>query len=98
MPEDQNSDAGAICPYCLSVNCIEASDYTESGVVMECQSCEKSFHYLTSISVSHETSPDCELNGSAHKWFKIERHPEHLFCEECGKAVLADTIQQPWNS
>lgn len=64
--EDQNDGNCAVCPYCLSRHRVEAEDQCESGCVGECEYCEKKFEYVTNLSVSHSTSPNCRLNGSDH--------------------------------
>lgn len=64
--EDQNEDDCAVCPYCRSKHCIEPESQSESGTVLECDYCEKKFEYVTNISISHSTSPNCRLNNSDH--------------------------------
>lgn len=64
--EDQNDDNCAICPYCQHKKFVENEDYDESGYITQCDKCGNSFEYVTSISVSHSTSPNCRLNNSDH--------------------------------
>ena len=64
--EDQDDDSHAICPYCQHENRVESEDQSESGTVRECDECGNKFEYVTNISVSHSTSPNCRLNGSDH--------------------------------
>ncbi len=91
--EEQTDYNKVICPYCgYSYQC-EGEDYCEDGRDEECGECGKSFHMSTYFSVSHTTSPDCELNGAKHKWepIKLRNGRTHDFCSICNMCRPYDT-------
>ena len=65
---DQQDDAGVICPYCHYTYQPEPCDYDENSQDAECGECGKRYWVYQSFSVTHHTTPDCELNGGEHKF------------------------------
>ena len=83
---EQMDDVDVICPYCNERYQPEAADYSEDERVEECESCGKKYHHWDTFSITHETQPDCELNGEAHKFGEILQgdYISHTFCTICG--------------
>lgn len=84
--EDKYDDNNMICPYCGSKYQVESEDYSEDPRVEECDECGKKYHAVQSFSVTHISTPDCELNGESHVWEPVKiRNGVHDFCSICNK-------------
>ena len=95
MTEDVN------CPYCGEGNEICHDDgygYEEDKLhEQQCAECEKIFTYHTSIHFSYRAyKADC-LNGSEHKYKKVNHLPQYwpnwVRCTECGHEVRGEYIE-----
>ena len=79
------------CPYCEKENRVNHDDgygYQEDEIYnQECEFCEKTFAYDTSIMYWHNShKADC-LNGSPHKYQPTKTHPPRytkMECIDCG--------------
>ena len=80
--EDQYDDNNSICPYCGNKYQVEAEDFSEDPYEIECDECGKKYWLVQQISISHKTTPDCELNGQSHKF---AAQVCGYFCWVCGK-------------
>lgn len=74
------------CPYCGYAYQAEGEDYSEDERSEECENCGKKYYHSDSFTVTHETRPDCKLNGMEHDYQLVDlgngaRHP---FCTVCG--------------
>jgi transposase-like protein len=80
----------AICPYCEHGYEVESEDYDEERRKEECEECGKTFWLSQSFSVTHDTSPDCELNEDTHKWelMSFSDLRTAFFCAKCNKCSL----------
>ena len=86
--EEHSDDCNAICPYCGNSYQVEAEDYDEEGGIEKCDNCGKKYFLQTSFSVTHNTQPNCRLNGEEHTWEKQtwKTPPEHYkVCTICGE-------------
>src|SRR4051794_31655370 len=85
--EDQQDDNVVICPYCHDSYQPESEDYDEDSREEECGSCGKRYYLHQSFSVTHHTSPDCEINGKEHQFERIKLNDgrEADFCTFCDK-------------
>lgn len=91
--EEKRDDANCICPYCEYAYQVEDEDidYSEADREEECEECGKKFYLASWASVTHCTTPDCELNGAAHDWQPVTLQINadgspikvHDFCAEC---------------
>ena len=79
---EQYDDDNTICPYCLASYQVEAEDFSEDPQEIECDECGKKYWLVQQISISHKTTPDCELNGEDHNF--IETGGGH-YCSVCDK-------------
>jgi len=78
------------CPYCghyQDINHEDGFGYTEDELhEMECESCEKSFVFTTSIIFHYEAhKADC-LNGSEHNYVAQHCYPKEMtqmYCTMC---------------
>lgn len=93
--EDQSDSTDSICPYCGDRYQVESEDYSEDRREVECDECGKKYWLEQSFTVTHQTSPDCALNGESHKFDrpypKGAEKPTAYFCSVCGKCILADS-------
>lgn len=88
--EDQSDSENAICPYCKHSYQVEGEDYNEDVREVECDECGKKYWLSQSFSVTHETRPDCIINGEIHA-YKLKEFiagTSAYFCEKCGKCSL----------
>jgi len=86
----------AECPYCgedTEINHDDGYGYSESELhEQECQHCDRTFTYRTSISYDYETKKaDC-LNGGRHDYVEVTRYrsngPVRMWqCKDCEKEV-----------
>lgn len=85
--EDQTDSNDVICPYCKYEYQPESEDFSEDPRAEVCEECGMVYDVHQSFTVSHQTSPDCELNGKEHKWemIKLKSGSEHEFCTVCDK-------------
>ena len=85
--EDQMDDCYAICPYCESKYQVEGEDFHEDSRPEKCDNCGKQYHINQSFSVTHNTEPDCGLNGDKHQYepFTFKDGRTKGFCEICGQ-------------
>ena len=81
----QMDDCNAVCPYCGDSYQVEAESYSEDQAEETCGACGNKYWLVTDFSVSHTTTPDCELNGFKHVWEMIElsNGRKHEFCSKC---------------
>lgn len=91
--QDQHHDSNSVCPYCGHSYQVESEDYSENTREDECSKCGKKYYLTQSFTVTHETRPDCVLNGAEHRWIK-GRSPGFESCEECDKYRLAQSKPQ----
>lgn len=68
--DDEYDDNNVVCPYCKGEYQPEGEDYSEDSREEECDDCGKFYHVHQSFSVTHITTPDCDLNGGQHEWEK----------------------------
>ena len=82
--KDHNDSTLSICPYCDNSFYVEGEDYNvDSSQVEECEECGKKYRRTTSVTVTHETSPNCELNGESHDYKRFG--PDGFYvCQICG--------------
>lgn len=81
-----------ICPYCGAGQEIDHTDgygYEEDEIFQqECENCEKTFTYETSITFSYDVHKcDC-MNGGKHKWELMKSIPicySKMICYDCGE-------------
>lgn len=91
------------CPYCGHEQDIDHDDgqgYAESELhEQECEKCEKSFGFYTTISFSYDpvkvpcfNDSDCEwVENRTHKWVTDEKHTTIFYCcAHCGKEKRED--------
>jgi glutaredoxin len=87
------------CPYCKEEVEIDHDDgygYEEGKVFnQECEHCNKTFTYTTSISYCHEAQQAPCLNGEEHKWKDIHGYPmgyqsNRQRCEYCDEEGFKD--------
>lgn len=90
------------CPYCgkeSEINHEDGYGYREDMTYnQECEHCEKTFIYTTSISYYYEADKAPCLNGGEHKW--RHRFPQYLWTErpefknrvECDVCDKTDTL------
>jgi len=85
--EDQYDNNVMICPYCKESYQPDGEDYSTDERIEECESCGKKYLAWQDFTVSHESNPDCALNGEEHVWEKREVKDRGVreFCEICGK-------------
>lgn len=71
------------CPYCekwQEINHDDGYGYEEDRVYeQECEDCEKTFIYTTSISFYYEAEKAPCKNGEDHDWQKISGYPREVF-------------------
>ena len=74
------------CPYCGDKYQPEAEDYSEDERITQCSECNKFYHLHQSFSVTHQTRPDCEINGGNHNYepVNLRNGRSHPFCTVCG--------------
>lgn len=91
--EDQWDDSLVICPYCGNSYQRECEDYSEDERIEDCGKCGQKYYTRESFSVSHCTTPDCELNGTNHNYQLVDLRngKSHPFCTICGKCQPLDT-------
>ena len=84
--EDQIDSNDSICPYCLHRYQVESEDYDEDPREGECENCGKSYWLRQIFTVTHETCPDCSLNGMEHHFEEkpLINGKKAKFCTECG--------------
>ena len=84
--EDQIDSNDAICPYCIHRYQVESEDYDEDQREEYCENCGKSYWLSQSFTVTHETCPDCSLNGMEHHFEEkpLSNGKKAKFCTECG--------------
>ncbi len=82
--EEKSDPVMAICPYCGYDYQVEGEDMTEDLRIEECSDCGKKFQLHTTFSVTHNSSPDCPLNGEEHKW-EMTYDDRYESCSICGK-------------
>ena len=59
------------CPYCGDE--IESSwEYDDDEGEIECEYCEKKFHYERHTTIKYTTSSNCEENNEEHDWGEWE--------------------------
>ena len=85
--EEQYDSENAICPYCFDSYQVEAEDYDEDEREEQCDECGMKYWLSQSFSVTHETRPDCELNGEDHVFERVKLYNgrEADFCTVCDK-------------
>jgi hypothetical protein len=66
--EQQMDEHEAICPYCGYNYQVESEDYDVDEREDECSHCGMKYYINQEFTVTHYTSPDCELNDLAHTW------------------------------
>lgn len=78
-----------ICPYCKWSYQPECEDDSEDLREEECEVCGKKFFLYDSISVTHITKPDCELNSEKHKYeLKKMCAGNAYFCSVCDHCTI----------
>lgn len=77
-------DGEMICPYCGWGYQPGGEEISEDRYEIECEECGKKFWGTHSITIHHEGTPDCELNGDKHTWEKSSKY-KYPFCAVCGK-------------
>ena len=84
--EDQYDNDHEICPYCGHKHHVEGEDYNEDTREVECDECGKSYWLHQSFTVTHETIPDCKLNGEDCQYENSRFNPGSnlVFCAICG--------------
>jgi transposase-like protein len=84
--EEQDSEK-AICPYCGNKHHVEAESYDASAQEEECDNCGKKYWLQQEFDITHNTAPDCELNGEEHQYelMTFRTGFSAHFCSECGK-------------
>ena len=84
---DESDDNDVICPYCQYKYQPEGEDYDEEQRQEGCDECGKSFWLAQESSVTHHTTPDCQINGIDHDWERVHllSGRSHDFCSVCGK-------------
>ena len=84
--DEMTDDNDAICPYCGDRYQVESEDYTEDDREEKCDGCGKKYWLHEHFSVSHETRPDCALNGQQHKYEEVafKSGNSAFFCTVCG--------------
>ena len=84
---DEMDDNSVICPYCQHKYEPETEDFDEGLREEECDECGKQFWLVQEFSVTHKTTPDCEINEQHHKWDLVHLMSgrSHEFCETCGQ-------------
>lgn len=88
--EERTDDNDSICPYCGESYQVEGEDYSEDSQEIECGECGKKYWLQTTFSISHTSTPDCELNGEEHQYLLNEAGTAY-FCSVCEKCKLADS-------
>jgi hypothetical protein len=87
------------CPYCgkdIEINHDDGYGYKEDEIhEQECEHCEKTFCYTTSISYYHEAFQAPCKNGEDHDLQDIHGFPKEFFvgkkrCSICNEEVLVD--------
>lgn len=83
---DVYNDLDVECPYCGYKYQPEGETFSEDERVEVCDECNKSYHLRQSFSVTHQTRPDCEINGGKHDYQPINLRDgrSHNFCTVCG--------------
>ena len=85
--DDKCDESNSICPYCENYYQVESEDYSEDTQEIECEYCGMKYYLHQSFSVTHHTTPDCELNGADHQFerVKLSDGTETNFCAICYK-------------
>jgi hypothetical protein len=88
--EEQYDHNNSICPYCKNRYQVEGEDYSEDIHDIECSECGKKYYLYQSFSVTHHTTPCCELNKEQHQFERIvfKDGKEADFCMICDKCQL----------
>ena len=88
--EEQIDDNDSICPYCHDRYQVEAEDYDENEREVECDNCGKKYWLMESFSVTHNTRPDCQLNGTEHDFelITLRDGAKVFFCKICDECKL----------
>ena len=85
--DDVCDDNDVQCPYCGNKYQPEGETFSEDERIEACDECGKSYHLCQSFSVTHQTRPDCEINGAQHNYelVNLRNGGSHPFCTVCGK-------------
>lgn len=85
--ENIYDDNNAVCPYCGEKFQPESEDYSENQSVEECSNCGTRYKLHQIFSVTHVTTPDCELNGDKHQFETktLTDGRKASFCKVCNK-------------
>ena len=81
----KSDDCDSICPYCDFHYQVEAEDCDENGYDKECSECGMKYHLRQVVSVTHYSTPDCELNGQECKFESSIFLNQHVICIVCSK-------------
>ena len=83
---DQSDDNHVICPYCGHSYQPESEDYDTDEREENCEECGKNYYLSQEFSVTHNTQPDCKLNGDEHDYKPIDLNGKKVpLCTVCGK-------------
>jgi len=87
--EEQYDGSDSICPYCKHSYQVESEDYSEESQEIQCDECGKKYYLHQYFSISHHSTPDCELNGEKHQFELIGlKNGSAYFCKICDKCKL----------
>ena len=83
--EEKSDDYYSICPYCGHKYAVESEDYGDQDERQEiyCEECEMKYYLNQDYTITHQTKPDCKLNGQNHN-YEFFKNSRHRFCTICG--------------
>ena len=88
--EELSDNNEAICPYCNVSYQVETEDYDEDEREDTCENCGQKYWLSEYFSVTHNTRPDCELNGTEHNYeiITFSSGGKGQFCTVCNDCQI----------